>query len=133
MQALGGGGFADFYIGRPMATLLEVARDGKKVEEHLGRFKENRKYKPMVESEHVRQYAVVDFRSWSKYPPAPPAAPTIRDPALWTVLFSQDFTRATIIHMGQQEEVRLNGRAAPEFLAGMLAAPSAVEQAAAQR
>lgn len=62
-QTCGGRGFADMFIAKPECIVLEATRDGKDLNEHLGRFLDPQKYEPLLSIGGVKQHAVVDFRS----------------------------------------------------------------------
>ena len=105
MQTLGGRGFADLYISPPESTVLEATRDGKDMTQHLNRFLDPRKYEPLLQSGAVKQHAVIDFRSPGS------ATPRMQDQHLYNVVFRPAFREAVIYHMGEQQPVRVAGRA----------------------
>jgi len=96
LQALGGYGFAGFYLPPPDGLVLEATRDGKDISGHLNRFLDPEKYLPLYNSGAVKKHAVVDFRSPAT-PHAHQAQPCIPAEELFTVLLSGDFSVAQVI------------------------------------
>ena len=105
MQTLGGRGFADLYISPPECTVLEATRDGKDLTQHLNRFLDEAKYGPLLQTGMVKQHAVIDFRSPGS------CTPRMEDECLYNVMFQPTFAEAVIYHMGEQQSVRVAGRA----------------------
>ena len=105
MQSLGGHGYVDFYISLPLGILLEVTREGLEVPEHLGRFLDPKKYGPLVNSEKVTEYAVVDFRCPNNDDLA--LEPDFAHEHLYTVVFLPDYKEAVIHHMHTKKTVKL--------------------------
>ena len=71
------------------------------------RFEEDGQYGPMLQAQHIMEWAVIDMRS----PPARTPLPRLDKPNTHTVLFSQDHRAATICCQGRQLEVVLIGLA----------------------
>ena len=84
----------DFFISDPYCVGLELTREGSNITEHLGRFLDPDKYGPMLENGSVQKHAVVDFRTRGD------GNRFKKDPHLYTVLFKQNFTQATIWNQG---------------------------------
>lgn len=105
MQTLGGHGFADLYISEPECIVLEATLDGKDMTKHLHRFLDPHKYQPLLETGGVKQHAVVDFRSPGS------ANPRMKAEHLYNVLFSADFSKAVVCHMGERQQVVVAGAA----------------------
>ncbi len=87
--------------------MLEATCDGKDLKEHLGRFLDPAKYKPMFDNGLVKQHAVLDFRS----PGARQAQPRKTDEHLWSVVFVDGFGEAWVHHMGGCFHVWVKGNA----------------------
>lgn len=124
MQALGGNGYMDFFISDPYCVGLELTREGSSITEHLGRFLNPDKYRPMLENGSVQKHAVVDFRTQGN------GHRFKTDPHLYTVLFEQNFTQATIWNQGSASRpLQVHGTATGNL--GSAAAAAAAEAAAA--
>ena len=121
MQALGGRGYLDFYISDPYFVGLEITRESSALNEHLGRFMNTSKYKPMLDSGAIQDHAVVDFRS----PPQAgvPVRPRLEDQFLYTVQFLPGFTEARIWHRGASHEVHVHGRGSSDYLSALSMVP----------
>jgi len=107
-QALGGFGYLDFYISAPYCIGLEITREGSALSEHLGRFLNPRKYKPMLDCGAIKHHAVIDFRCPSL------SHSRKRHDHLYTVQFLGTFREAEIWHQEQIVKVVVNGKASGE-------------------
>lgn len=116
MQTRGGRGFADMFIAEPECIVLEATRDGKDLGSNLNRFLDPQKYEPLLRVGGVKQHAVVDFRSPSS------AKPQLQNQHLYNVVFGPDFTEAVINHVGEQQSVKIAGRADDATLQAFAAA-----------
>ncbi|KAG5183716.1 hypothetical protein JKP88DRAFT_262945 [Tribonema minus] len=108
-QALGANGFVDFFVSAPYRAAVELTRDGHNLRQHLQRFRETSKYKPMFDGGVAKSFAVLDVRSPGQ------SRPQFRDEHLWTVLMDADFQSATMYHGGSPpKKLKLIGDAGDE-------------------
>ena len=112
LQELGIAGMVDFFT--PTRGLaLEVTRDGRGIREHSERFLNAGRYTPLMETNIIREHAIVDLRSPSTHS-ARQAVPRVAQPHLYTVLFSGDFKEAEIHHMNSRKCIKVLGNAGQE-------------------
>ena len=113
LQELGSTGMVDLFT-PALGLALEVTRGGKGIREHLGRFLDDGKYTPLMRANIIREHAIVDLRSPSTST-AQQAVPKVKQPHLYTVLFSDDFKEAVIHHMNRTPKcIKMLGDAGKE-------------------
>lgn len=126
LQAFGITGMVDFCTPQ-LGWALEVTRDGKGIREHSARFDDSGRYAPLMHANVIKLHAIVDLRSPSASPDHQ-AAPRVAHPHLYTVLFSEDFKKATIHHQDSVNSAEVAGDAGQEvrdfLIAQFLAASS---------
>ena len=111
---------------------LEVTRDGKGIREHSARAlpipghlqgsEDHGRYAPLMHAQVNKVQAIADLRSPSANA-GHQAAPRVAHPHLYTVLFSEDFKKATIYHQDSEDSAQVAGDAGQE-IRGVLMAQS---------
>eukprot|EP00611_Tribonema_gayanum_P029011 TRINITY_DN7647_c0_g1_i2.p1 TRINITY_DN7647_c0_g1~~TRINITY_DN7647_c0_g1_i2.p1 ORF type:complete len:236 (+),score=47.46 TRINITY_DN7647_c0_g1_i2:835-1542(+) len=108
-QTLAANGCVDFFLPASYKAAVELTRDGHNLTQHLQRFRETSKYKPMFDGGVAESFAILDMRSPGQSPPQ------FRDEHLWTVLMDADFQSATVYHGGSPlKKLKLIGDAGEE-------------------
>jgi len=96
-SVFGSNGQLDFYVNTQKKWGIELLREGSKISEHCERFSS----KGIYASIPVKEFVVIDFRSELK-------GARLTHPNLWTVSYSDDFSRITLKREGKEaREIRL--------------------------
>ena len=112
LQELGIAGMVDFFT-PALGLALEVTRDGRGIREHSARFLDDGRYTPLMRANIIKDHAIVDLRSPSTSTAQQPA-PKVKQPYLYTVLFSDNFKKAEIHHMNSRKCINVVGNAGQE-------------------
>ena len=112
LQELGIAGIVVFFT-PALGLALEVSREGRGIREHSARFLDDGKYTPLMRANIIRDHAIVDLRSPSTSTAQQPA-PRVKQPHLYTVLFSDNFKEADMHHMNSRKCIHIVGNAGQE-------------------
>eukprot|EP00898_Chlorokybus_atmophyticus_P002405 jgi/Chlat1/3165/Chrsp22S03404 len=102
----GANGMVDFFV-PTICLAVEIMRDGRNPQGHLRRFDEHGSYSTLLEQQVAKDWAVIDLRS----PVLQPPKPEHEHPKLYTVVFSDDYSKAVVWREGNvvQEEFTIIG------------------------